>query len=252
MTGLPEHPSFHEYRSPLPASHILSTASPLKGEKEIEELEGFKGFKGLKALDGLEEIIEIKVKKEAQEIPPSPSSFWKTMVFLSLPSLVLLTLVLSWVVVGINGSQSLPYGIFLCLRDQAFEKGDLVLIEDHQTRYFQDLPYVKRLVAQAGDPIPDLSRKTYTKTGQPLSRLPFKRVPAGFVFVQGDHPDSFDSRYEEFGLVHEKHLKARCIGLGTESFGLGNVSKTDSTFPQETSQRANLESELFGWGRPLP
>ena len=40
-----------------------------------------------------------------------------------------------------------------------------------------------------------------TKDGKPLTPLSILQVPQGHVFVAGDHPRSFDSRYEEFGCV---------------------------------------------------
>ena len=33
----------------------------------------------------------------------------------------------------------------------------------------------------------------------------------GYVFVAGDHPKSFDSRYDEFGLVNIENIQGRAI-----------------------------------------
>ena len=45
-----------------------------------------------------------------------------------------------------------------------------------------------------------------TKDGKPLTPLRVEIVPEGYVFVAGDHLRSFDSRYEEFGLVSQQNL----------------------------------------------
>ncbi len=49
--------------------------------------------------------------------------------------------------------------------------------------------------------------KERSQNGEPLTPSPYSgRVPAGKVFLVGDHPDSFDSRY--FGLVEKKNYLA--------------------------------------------
>lgn len=50
-----------------------------------------------------------------------------------------------------------------------------------------------------------------TKYGDPLTPLRAERIPAGYVFVAGDHPRSFDSRYEEFGLVPLDKIWGRAL-----------------------------------------
>ncbi|MFX6119214.1 S26 family signal peptidase, partial [Acinetobacter baumannii] len=40
-----------------------------------------------------------------------------------------------------------------------------------------------------------------TKEGKLLTPLSISIVPEGYIFVVGDNIRSFDSRYEEFGLV---------------------------------------------------
>lgn len=45
-----------------------------------------------------------------------------------------------------------------------------------------------------------------TKDGNLLTPLKADVVPEGYVFVAGDHLRSFDSRYEEFGLVPQQNL----------------------------------------------
>jgi len=51
--------------------------------------------------------------------------------------------------------------------------------------------------------------KSYSKTGLPLSPIQESCIPEGFIFAAGTHPDSFDSRYENFGLVPICEVLAR-------------------------------------------
>lgn len=52
-----------------------------------------------------------------------------------------------------------------------------------------------------------------TKDGKPLHPLKATIIPEGYVFVATSHPRSFDSRYEEFGLVKQEHITGKCFGL---------------------------------------
>ncbi|WP_429886026.1 S26 family signal peptidase [Geoalkalibacter halelectricus] len=54
--------------------------------------------------------------------------------------------------------------------------------------------------------------KEVSRKGEPLTAFVFNgKIPAGEVFVVGDHPDSFDSRY--FGLVGRAAFLARARPL---------------------------------------
>jgi signal peptidase I len=50
-----------------------------------------------------------------------------------------------------------------------------------------------------------------TTGGDPLTPLSAKIIPEGALFVLGDHPRSFDSRYEEFGLVPVDKIWGKAI-----------------------------------------
>jgi conjugal transfer pilin signal peptidase TrbI len=55
--------------------------------------------------------------------------------------------------------------------------------------------------------------KKRSKDGRSLTPLKPGIIPKGMVFVSGNHERSFDSRYEELGLVPEKNLQGRLIAL---------------------------------------
>lgn len=49
--------------------------------------------------------------------------------------------------------------------------------------------------------------KSISSSGFPLSVIESQTIPQGYAFVQGLHPDSFDSRYKEFGLIPLSQIK---------------------------------------------
>lgn len=125
----------------------------------------------------------------------------------------------------VNGTQSLPYHGFFCVKGLAVKRGDLVCLKGHETTYTPGISLTKRLVGLPGDPIEIRENHVFvaganvgklqksTKDGRPLTPLKVRTIPQGFVFLSADHPRSFDSRYEEFGLVEERTIQGRCFGL---------------------------------------
>jgi len=55
--------------------------------------------------------------------------------------------------------------------------------------------------------------KQRSKDGRLLTPIKAGVIPQGKVFVVGDHERSFDSRYEELGLISEKVLQGRLLAL---------------------------------------
>jgi signal peptidase I len=101
-------------------------------------------------------------------------------------------------------------------------RGDIVSIQGHTPAYVGTHMFAKRILGLPGDRI---IRKKHslkigdhvlpllrqTKEGHPLNALSLKVVPPGYVFVVGDHPRSFDSRYEEFGLVKMENIYGKAV-----------------------------------------
>ena len=116
--------------------------------------------------------------------------------------------------VHINRTSSLPHSVFLVIKFLPMQKGDLVSIRGHQPKYVPNITLTKRIVGVASDEVPCGAKlKNATQQGHPLSALCVHEIPRGYVYVQADHPDSFDSRYNEFGLVRVDHLIGRAIPL---------------------------------------
>ncbi len=113
----------------------------------------------------------------------------------------------------------------LAMNRLSLKRGDIVSISGHDTAYVRKKTLAKKLIGLPGDVIEQthrgilvsqifngrqqikiplsstLSLLEKTIDGKPLTPLITTVVPEGYVFVAGDHPRSFDSRYEEFGLV---------------------------------------------------
>jgi conjugative transfer signal peptidase TraF len=145
--------------------------------------------------------------------------YW--VVFMMIP----LCLFLSLTQLGINMTPSLPYKLFLTIKGGSFQKGDLVTIAGHPTRYYQNTHFTKQLKGISGDRIRILNQKVYinedmigrvydkTTQGQPLTAQQAQVIPEGMLFVAASHERSFDSRYEEFGLVPVNKVVGRAVVL---------------------------------------
>ncbi len=118
----------------------------------------------------------------------------------------------------------------LIKKGSSFERGDIVCLQNHKSPFIEaDQLLAKHILGLSGDriqregnflkiipqgevfppsPLPLLSM---TSKGEPLTPLSMTMIPEGYVFVAGDHPKSFDSRYEEFGLVNIENIKGRAV-----------------------------------------
>ena len=128
-----------------------------------------------------------------------------------------------------NVSESLDdVRYLLMLKSSSIKRGDIVSIQGHTPHYVGDHIFTKRVIGLPGDYIIQdkthltlkaqngafaitLPLLTQSKEGQPLTPLSLEVVPQGYFFVTGDHLRSFDSRYEEFGLVPMKKIYGKAL-----------------------------------------
>ncbi len=106
-----------------------------------------------------------------------------------------------------------------------FKRGDFVGIKNHDTKYVKGIHITKRVFGVRGDLVKTVKdvvfingkpighAKSKTQKGYPLTPLNIKVIPKNFIFVAGDHKDSFDSRYQEFGLVDIKNIEGKVVPL---------------------------------------
>jgi conjugal transfer pilin signal peptidase TrbI len=114
-----------------------------------------------------------------------------------------------------NRSPSLPYKLFACGPLKQLKRQDYISFYHPTSR----CPLAKQIIGISGDRI-DLRGdhifvndydcgKAFNKTssGLPLTPLDEEQILDGYLFVHAPHPDSFDSRYEQFGLIKCDQLK---------------------------------------------
>ena len=128
---------------------------------------------------------------------------------------------------SINFTQSLPNHVFVVLKyDRAISRGDYVaFLHPGGGPYPPGAPFVKIAAGVPGDTVQSLDRmyyvngrpvgqaKQYSKTGMPLRPGPTGVLPDGFFYVYTPNPDSFDSRYDGTGWIHERRFVGRAIPL---------------------------------------
>lgn len=125
-----------------------------------------------------------------------------------------------------NSLTNVHYILFL--KSHSINRGDIVAIQGHREGHLGLLkkwPYSKRVLGIPGDQIVHtngkitiipqesylLSLVDKTSKGLPLTPIAPHAIPEGYLFVAGDNPQSFDSRYAEFGLVPISKIWGRGI-----------------------------------------
>jgi conjugal transfer pilin signal peptidase TrbI len=114
-----------------------------------------------------------------------------------------------------NMTNSLPHTLYLTHPLQAvLKRGDYVAFTHEASPHI----IVKRIVGIEGDTIQHknagvqlnhlfFATKEKRSNGATLTPMKAHTIPKGMLFVVGDHPGSFDSRYEEFGLISMLKIK---------------------------------------------
>jgi conjugal transfer pilin signal peptidase TrbI len=125
-----------------------------------------------------------------------------------------------------NSLNNVHYVLFL--KSNAIKRGDIVAILGHREDHVGTLkkwPYSKRVLGIPGDYIVHYNGKVTvipqesyllslvdkTSRGKSLTPIAPHTIPEDYLFVAGDNPQSFDSRYAEFGLVPKEKIWGRGI-----------------------------------------
>lgn len=128
--------------------------------------------------------------------------------------------------IGVSLTPSLDHRLFWVSRNPPHVgQGNYVLFVDRELARRVGKPEVpnifKRIRCDEGDTltVDEAKRffcngvflgvaKDYSRTGERMRHFTFNaRIPPGFMFVMGEHRDSYDSRY--FGLVAKNRVRAR-------------------------------------------
>jgi conjugal transfer pilin signal peptidase TrbI len=138
---------------------------------------------------------------------------------------VYLPLVLAWSVAQhyllFNWTRSLPYSVVWLDPTFTFARGDLIVYRfdgEILMHLKKGQRFFKRIVGVPGDRVSVEDRRVlvngadvgiamrYTLDGHRLDPLEPGVIPPGYLYVQGTHEMSFDSRYRESGLVHVSQI----------------------------------------------
>lgn len=125
----------------------------------------------------------------------------------------------------INNSASLPHKVYLLVKGNNWQSGDLVAIKDFVTKYSQNQHFTKKIVGVAGDVITVMGDyvlvngtkcaklKAKTLDHKKLTPIKAQTISPQYFFVVATHKDSFDSRYQEFGLVKGEYIEGKVYPL---------------------------------------
>ena len=124
-----------------------------------------------------------------------------------------------------NISSSLPHKNFFIIKNKKIQAGDYILFEAPKNSAYDGMFLIKQVLGGNGDKVIVKSRdvfvndklaataKTHTKAGQVLTVAHDIEITKGSYFVATTHQDSYDSRYLDFGLIHEKDISGVAYAL---------------------------------------
>lgn len=131
----------------------------------------------------------------------------------------MLLLISQFVIIRWNLSNSLPGRMFIGTTWTFTPKRYDIISFDHP---LFAAPIAKCVVGVANDRIEIVNGHVFVsgadrdivldkspRSGKPLTPIQSCTIPEGYVYVWAPHPESFDSRYAEIGLIHVTRIKER-------------------------------------------
>lgn len=125
-----------------------------------------------------------------------------------------------------NETDSLPDRLFLVERGQyPVARGDKLAfhVGDRIRHYPVGMVFIKPVVGMPGDRITWQGDSVYVagqaigkakprnRFGESMTRTAAGVIPVGHYFVATPHPDSYDSRYTDIGLVSDSQIMGRVV-----------------------------------------
>lgn len=126
--------------------------------------------------------------------------------------------------IGVNKTNSLSnWGYVIDRTNHDVQRGSLIEFVVPDNEYYpRGASFVKRVSGVPGDVVERRDNevfvngdfvgiaKSHDQKGKPVEAGPLGEIPAGHVFVTGDHKDSLDSRYAVIGFIPAN----RILGVG--------------------------------------
>ncbi len=123
----------------------------------------------------------------------------------------------------VNVSESLPYRYWIVALKKLPQRGDYVCFRlpsalTKEYGFSKTVTLTKQVLGVFGDTVTQKGRdfyinnqyvgsaKTHSLEGEVLTLGPSGLIKPGYYYVGSEHPDSFDSRYEKMGWVHQTQL----------------------------------------------
>jgi len=148
------------------------------------------------------------------------------MASLSAITLYLITLLSQRFQVMVNVSHSLPFQVGILIKPPSFGKGQWVAFHPPASALHGRSDILVKIISGIpGDNVTHCddtvivndeligSVQTRTKNNIPLHPGFSGEITDNYYFVSSPHPDSFDSRYREVGLIHQSQLLGRVVVL---------------------------------------
>jgi conjugal transfer pilin signal peptidase TrbI len=123
---------------------------------------------------------------------------------------------------AINGVKSIKGTIFFVVKGQTPMHGDIAAFYPPKGNLYPDEMWFGKYVAgMAGDEVSVDGRdfyinghfighaKPFSSSGIPLEMSSPGVIPGGYYFMWTDHEDSYDSRYADIDLIHQKNVFGR-------------------------------------------
>lgn len=125
-----------------------------------------------------------------------------------------------------NITKSLPNSYFyISYNSKITDRYQYVQFWTRNDEFFGTLKFTKQVMGLPGDNITVKSNevwingllvgviKSQTQNGIPLKPIQSGVIPSNHYYVAGQHPDSYDSRYESLGLINEDQIIGRAFPI---------------------------------------
>lgn len=121
-------------------------------------------------------------------------------------------------IIGIRTTESVPGYVFLIIKNRMPMRDDYVAFMPPPNKFYKNIRFIKYLGGMPGDKVTQEGRhffingkyigyaKETAMSGDSLEVSGSGVIPEKKYFVRGTHPDSFDSRYKDIGLIDEKNI----------------------------------------------
>ena len=129
-----------------------------------------------------------------------------------------------WIKIGINSSDSIPGTVFLIVKGSKLKRNDMAAFYPPENPYYKTW-FVKYVAGVPGDSVSSLgssfyingrfigNAKDHAKDGSVLHPSAPGIITKDHYFVWTPHKDSYDSRYQDIGLVPVDRVIGRAIRI---------------------------------------